>query len=61
MEDGYHHDFGDNKFPHYMGNETFKANYVASQDSRDTGSLSNKDLAAWVKYILKSVLLYLTQ
>ena len=24
VEDGYHHDFGDNKFPHYLGEKTSK-------------------------------------
>ena len=72
VEDGYHHDFGDNKFPHYLGNKTSKPDYVdydeeeqgeaaVNEAGRDTDSLSSEDLAALVKYIPKSVLLYLTE
>ena len=73
VDDAFHYDFGDNMFPHFMGNKTSaddnaskaqdeeEDNAAIDEAYRETGSLTEEELQSLVKYIPKSVLLFLTK
>jgi hypothetical protein len=66
VNDKYHTDFGDNKFPYYRGNTNVRLHHKVSaengdSDSEDSDSSEDKDVDAFTdidKYIPKSILRY---
>ena len=63
VNDNYHYDFGDNMFPHYLGNkktkDIFDEEDVVDEEDNEDIIIASKDMASLAEYIPKSVLLYL--
>ncbi len=58
----YHHDFGDNMFPHYLGNKKIKDIFDeedVNEEYNEDIIIASQDMASLAKYIPKSVLLFL--
>ena len=61
MNDTFEIDFGDNKFPYYLGNRKTKIVDEETNDQEvDNSTLSVKQFIQLSKYIPKSILEYLT-
>jgi len=58
VNDNFHHDFGDNMFPHYLGNRKTKEIFD-EEDVDEDDVLKRSDLSMLVQFIPKSVLLFL--
>lgn len=60
VNDDYHHDFGDNMFPHYQGNRKTKEIFDEEDVEEDDVIIRSK-LSKLVEFIPKSVLLFLIE
>ena len=56
--DHYHHDFGDNMFPHYLGNRKTK-DIFDKADIAEDDTIARAKLSSLVQFVLKSILLFL--
>jgi hypothetical protein len=60
VNDNYHHDFGDNMFPHFLGNRKTK-DIFDEEDVEEDDPIARSELSKLVEYIPKSVLMYLLE
>ena len=57
VNDNYHHDFGDNMFPHFLGNRKTKDIFDEEVIDKDD-TIARSELSKLVEFIPKSVLLF---
>jgi len=57
VNDNFHHDFGDNMFPHYLGNRKTK-DIFDEEDEDEDSTIARSELSMLVQFIPKSVLLF---
>ena len=60
VNDNYHHDFGDNMFPHFLGNKT-KLKISLTKKIAEDDAIARSQLLTLVQYIPKSVLKFLIE
>ena len=60
VNDNYHHDFGDNMFPHFLGNKKTK-DIFDEEDIAEDDAIARSQLLTLVQYIPKSVLKFLIE
>ena len=60
VNDNFHQDFGDNMFPHYLGNRKTK-DIFDEEDVDEDDVLKRSELSMLVQFIPKSVLLFLVE
>ena len=60
VNDSIHVDFGDNKFPYFLGNKKNKAVEEEDMDIDETSYLSKEQIQSFKKYIPQSILSFLS-